>query len=84
NSVVGETARLQVYLDRKLIADYHVDTSFIPKTFPFYLPGRTTARIRILYLNDYYDPVEKLDRNVHIKEMIVEKVPLERETPPES
>ncbi|MFH2042843.1 MAG: carbohydrate-binding domain-containing protein [Acidobacteriota bacterium] len=84
NRVLGETARLQVYLDRLLIADYNVDTTFSSRTFSFHLSGCKTARMRLLYLNDYYNLLEKLDRNVQIEEMIVEKVSSERDTPPES
>lgn len=73
SEVHGETARLKVFVGRFEIADFFTSTNYEERIFVFESKKMEKWRIRIGYMNDYYDPETYLNRNCFIRSVEIEK-----------
>lgn len=71
--VKGVTARLKIYIGLYLIADFYVPTRFEEKTFIFESRKSENRRLRVEFVNDYFDPAKNLNRNASIKSLSIKK-----------
>ncbi|MBN1274123.1 MAG: hypothetical protein JXB26_17810 [Candidatus Aminicenantes bacterium] len=72
-AVQGETARLKIYIGLYLIADFFVPTQFEEQTFLFKSLKKENRRLRIEFLNDYFNPEKKLNRNASIQTISIKR-----------
>jgi len=74
SEALGETSRLKVYVGINLIADYYTSTKYKERIIEYDSKAKKIARLILEFVNDYYSPKRKLDRNVWIKSISIAQV----------
>ena len=79
--VLGESARLQVFVGIYPVADFFAPPQYEDRFFDYDSRRSERNRLRIDYVNDYFYPPEKINRNGFIRDVEIIRLPDEGPSP---
>ena len=72
---MGESARFQVFVGIYPVADFFAPPKYGDRFFEYDSRRGERNRLRIDYVNDYFYPPEKINRNGYIREVEIIRLP---------